>query len=720
MDNPRAKIVTFPGYLLNNTKTFFSDTRYISDSLGSEIYKGTAHVPIFINAQTGAGKNYLLRNNLLKYAMENKFRILYISNRSALSGQEKLNMCRAIKALDKKLGEKLKWEMDKYKPSRLEDFWDLGPVIIRSYQGIFTLSKDLNKNNILKDNILFVVFDECHFFTADAAFNSQTNDILQYVIKYFPYAVRMYLSATPDDVLVPILEKEYNAQKEMLNLLPDERFSMRSDYGSDISRRFWPVELKVSPPPYGKYYGDVIHTPIGHTYNNYTAVIYNFKKDYSYLNMRFISEGSPLNYVTKCIQKEIADENSDKWLLFIRNKKTGKKLVQKLGSKNAIFIYAKDKSTDAYQKLITKEKFDHKVLIATSVINNGVNISDPAVKNIFVEHFDKTECIQMVGRVRIPHGDNEPVNKINLYLPIHSSAYLARQLKNNTELLDILYDFDKMNEIERFNFANRLHGQGEGKHFYTLVTGKAVYNPMYKAFLQQKNSFLSGLLARINSDTDTPQQTDFNEFILAQKAVNLHSTAAAKGKDAVAFSDGSATIDTAITALLTDYNSTKEGFTNHTYGKNAILAEYLSWFGKADQNPEALLVGNEVEQSAKDALIALLESHAVEVESDIVNVKTERNSFLQNGLNTIKQDAFREEMTMLIKSAYLDSPSPRGKEATYAITALNNTFTERGIAYKIFSDQIDYWQAELQANPDLPKQETLWLVSKKTAVAAGS
>ena len=61
------------------------------------------------------------------------------------------------------------------------------------------------------------------------------------------------------------------------------------------------------------------------------------------------------------------------------------------------------------------EKFSPQVLISTSVLDNGINIKDRTVKNVVVDVFDKTEMIQMLGRIRVEQGQT-----INLYLRNYS------------------------------------------------------------------------------------------------------------------------------------------------------------------------------------------------------------------------------------------------------------------------------------------------------------
>lgn len=79
-----------------------------------------------------------------------------------------------------------------------------------------------------------------------------------------------------------------------------------------------------------------------------------------------------------------------------------------------MFLSSKTKKSSAsitYNDIVTKERFECTVLIATSVIDCGVNIKDETLNNIVIAQSDKTEFIQMLGRLR------ETKNQeINLYI----------------------------------------------------------------------------------------------------------------------------------------------------------------------------------------------------------------------------------------------------------------------------------------------------------------
>lgn len=128
-----------------------------------------------------------------------------------------------------------------------------------------------------------------------------------------------------------------------------------------------------------------------------------------------------------------------KWLIFVNSRDEGIQLVRKLNSefkkycdekvkelKNAtgnsatsievevkkpyqdfaVFIdrhsrHKDDVSGEIWHKLINTGVFPCKILVATSVLDNGFSIKDDNVKNIVICTDDKVEFIQELGRRRI-------------------------------------------------------------------------------------------------------------------------------------------------------------------------------------------------------------------------------------------------------------------------------------------------------------------------------
>ena len=387
--------------------------RYVRQYVGSDNKCSSYYYwSVFISAQTGKGKNYFVTHTLRQYAYSNNMNILYVSNRVALDYQQKKELARlSLTSIAPENHESWKEK---------EEF---GRVTVTTYHKLADHMKDpewCQKFN-------FVVLDECHFFYSDAYFNSHTWYLLEKVVENFGNSIRIYMSGTMEEVFEPIRFFEGGV--------------VRKDFIDGIERSLY-EEIDYNP-----FY-------------------YEFEKDYSQYTLRFfedekISDGSELSETAegsgepaKCSSElvgEICCSGKDKWLIFVTSKDKGKKL------KAAIEAYHKEhggaSDTDnfvtyidsesrnsknrteyeAWCSLLERGTFESKVLIATSVLDNGFSIKDKSLKNIVLYTDDRTEFLQELGRCRLT-GDE----KINLYIKKTSKLDIARLSNKYNRYYDII------------------------------------------------------------------------------------------------------------------------------------------------------------------------------------------------------------------------------------------------------------------------------------------
>lgn len=366
--------------------------------------------PVYISAQTGNGKNHFIENVLLKYIRELNHRyktdhkILILSNRRALTEQTKDRLNRGF-AEDDKI------------------YYNGDFVDVMSYHSLLNKVEYLKQIQLHgKSKYLFVICDEAHFFTSDAAFNPDTEKILEGIVNIFQDAIRVYMTATPYECL------EYIQKKE--------------------SR-------------YDKYE---------------QGVLYHFERDYRYLNTKYFSKEVEL----KDIIINSVHNTNEKWLIFIDNKKQGvafKKLLEYDNSEatalkgKVLTIDADSKcNNEKYQQMILNERFDKSinVVIATSVIDNGVNFRD--IENVVITDINQTKCIQMVGRVRVGRDSN---TKVTLYLKRHNESYISRRLKSLGVQQDAYHDYDMATQSRNHKWVfldkyynNDLEDWENAKHWF--------------------------------------------------------------------------------------------------------------------------------------------------------------------------------------------------------------------------------------------------------------
>lgn len=361
-----------------------------------KIAAGTAnrwetYQPVFISAQTGKGKNYFIENTLipyirqLNYEKKTDYKILHICNRKALASQ----IINRIK--DGVCSENYKQD-EKYSYSDIVD--------VMSYQSLLNridLVKTQQKNKI--GRYIFVICDEAHFFTSDAMFNPDTEKILSAIPAIFNDAIRIYMTATP-----------YECYREICK------------------------------------------------YERSPSVVYHFIRDYSYLDIKYYRHYSDLKDLIM---------NKEKWLIFIDDKDECKKFKSELDfaddesadedkgfdekDRNDIIKTKGDKSEKSkiytvcadskyerrYQNMVLNEKFGNntRVLIATSVIDNGVNFTD--VKNVVISDVSKVKCLQMLGRARINKEE-----RITVYIKRFDEKYIKKRISDLKKQQDAYHDYD--------------------------------------------------------------------------------------------------------------------------------------------------------------------------------------------------------------------------------------------------------------------------------------
>jgi len=441
------------------------NTKYVSDGLDEYFKTWLPQCPVLISAPTGMGKNHFIENSLLEFALETNTQILIISNRIATNSQQK-------ERIEKLVGCEKQLELLSSKGLDNNEFFKNVRVI--TYQKLDRYFDNIFESQKLK-NYYTVVFDECHFFLSDALFNNKTYKIFKNCLSIFRNSIRLYMTATPDDIFPVIVEREKLFCCTKLSILQN----MNSRYEAFLPKK--------------------------------KILFYNFERNYEYVLPKYFKNKED---ILKIIEK---DETNSKWLIFVSNLKDGEEFERRIGT-NSIFVSANSKHSKKddgkiYNQIVKEEKYNCKVLVSTSVLDNGINIKDPLLKNIVILSYDKTEFLQMLGRKRITNDEN-----VNLYIcSRQSSNFNAKLLKVNNqiaavysfkhrrkEFLDKYYtgttaDYQLVNGL--FYFDNecipRLNVLAEGK----LYNDKLFYEKMIKKLSSgDENAFINEQLSWLGLD----------------------------------------------------------------------------------------------------------------------------------------------------------------------------------------------------------------------------
>ena len=353
----------------------YSTERNVSEFITRKsIESWNSYEPIFISAQTGFGKNHFIKQNIVQYILEynasysRKKSILILSNRIALNRQSKLDYADLIfKATgDRDVYDKLE-ELYTFKgfDKFYMDFTDC--ITICSYH-------QLLDRRILDDReYTYIVCDEAHFFIQDSTFNKYTDDMLRYIVDKGRNSIRIYMSATLNLVMEPILREEYK-KVELANI------EFHKQYVPNIIERFLREGTKIA----------------------LNTRIYYMKRNYDFIKKVYKFES--LNELITTI-----NNSRMKWLVFVKSKADGELIEKSLTKRSRIFLSReridKDpKIEQIYNDIVENQYYTQEVLITTSVLDNGINLlpdkDHHPIRNIVLFSLDKTQFLQMLGRVR--------------------------------------------------------------------------------------------------------------------------------------------------------------------------------------------------------------------------------------------------------------------------------------------------------------------------------
>src|SRR5665648_131812 len=426
-------------YYKKERKTVKLNLRWVSDTIGDSYKKWELGSTVIIEAQTGTGKTFFIKNVLIDYLGAGE-RLLFVCNRTYLKRQLKIDLL-------KKFGlpipmKKNKKGIEKIDMDALDDITTIKNITITSYQAIQHAALDEKYDGKLFDLKLFtyVVMDECHYIMADAGFVNDCKFAYEKLIKdRCINIIKIFISATINEVREPIIK----CAKKGIGIRPK------------------------------------IH--------EYTTGI-----DYSYLNPIYFD-----NNWTDIINTIKNDKTDEKWLIFISDLEDGNKILKELGKDNCSIIKAGSKS-DELDSIISSSKFNNKVLICTKAMDNGINIDDDLVKNIVIMAWDKITFIQELGRRRVDI--SKEVEVINLYITTRMKKSFLTKLKLHLQKqsqIDLL-DSDRRDFNKKYDNKMKKLGEMEDIFFRNMADGEWKVNLIGYARLIKDTTFTQYMVNRFD------------------------------------------------------------------------------------------------------------------------------------------------------------------------------------------------------------------------------
>ncbi|WP_286231288.1 DEAD/DEAH box helicase [Neobacillus mesonae] len=412
--------------------------KWVSDSIGDDYKKWGKGDTVLIEAQTGTGKTYFIKNDLLDSLMSHE-RLLLVCNRTNLKRQLKKDL---LKKYNQPIPDTL---------NELDEITTIAnKVTITSYHAISNIIKEsLYDTNAPKYEISqydYIVMDECHFLFADGGFNNKARFAFEELVtKYYPFSIKVFISATMYEVREPIIHN--------VNRIKNNGFGLDD------------AEI--------------------HEYSTGT--------DYSYVRQKYFKKMDSIINVIK------NDKSDEKWLIFISDiERDWKKILEAFGEDNCSLIKS-GTVNDELNSIINNGKFKKKILVCTKAMDNGINIKDEKLKNIVIMTWDRITFIQMLGRKRI---DIENPEEVNLYIPTRYKKSFLSKLNgllvkkeelnlHQTNKTEFYKKYD--NDLKDFKDVNDL--------FYRdVMTGKIKANLIGMKRLDEDIKFAEYIIEKFETD----------------------------------------------------------------------------------------------------------------------------------------------------------------------------------------------------------------------------
>ena len=404
----------------------------VTEDIGDEYLQWGPGDIVLITAPTGRGKTYFILNTLFNHAIQNRKKILYLVNRVALKEQIEKEINNIVRR-DKVTGILDSRDYIEVMTYQELEYYDAGTYSIK-----------------LKKKCDYVVADECHYFFLDALYNCGTFRSYCAIMKEYKLYTIIYISATMDK-FKPFLNNDM-VENIAISGLPNSTRIARN-----LLMKFRPIRE------------------------------YSGEKDYSYYKVKKIRNLSDIRRVIA------ASDKRQKWLIFINDIKRGRELASKLikeDKMDAIFIdasFAKnDDMLDTVQLVTDSRMLKHQVLVATSVLDNGISIDDDFALHIAVFADNYEEFLQMIGRRRI--GIDDKCTKINLYLCARDKNFFSARKNYMMKVEKVLEECKRYTSYSLLETKDKKHVMNNQIDLRERLYEDSFFYEMAKKFLYKGES----------------------------------------------------------------------------------------------------------------------------------------------------------------------------------------------------------------------------------------
>lgn len=262
----------------------------------------------------------------------------------------------------------------------------------------------------------YIVADECHYFFTDSPFSKKTDLSFSWLVNKKD-CIKILMSATPELT---------------------ESYLQRMDYN---------------------------------------VIKYEMEQDYNYIDNFYFYNND------KVIQKLLSElPNNEKAIYFTSAEKAYN--ASKILKNNSSFICSNNKTkyspysnNETKQQIIDNEKFDCQVLCSTSVLDNGINIKDEAVKHIIIDYFDLDIVQQCFGRKRILNEND----RVNIYIKNRKNKSLngtKQRILKMLEQPEYLKEYGSIafvDKFERKEYENMIYIKNDKNNHAVVRCNRMTY-----------------------------------------------------------------------------------------------------------------------------------------------------------------------------------------------------------------------------------------------------
>lgn len=375
------------------------EKNYLSSIIG-DTYKQWGRKKIIIEAPTGMGKSTFLLKKIVPYVKNERgvrlhgdSKVLILCNRHLLREQY---------FYDVALG--------------CEEYRDIEETVdVITYQDLsFRIRGGKSIKNIFGEYCILCL-DEVHYFFQDADFNGCGTYPLFLAIIQAGFRKQMIFMSATMYCISPFIKENIKIYYNYL----------RGKYWEEQGYIFGEAEKQLA---------EIVEP------------VHDLVTDYSFLNCICIPDQKTLCY-------KLA-ESTGKSVVFIDDKAIAAELARDLEEtglvrRNEICILNSDNMDSDENRKIVKtlamaNRVVCKILITTSVLDNGVSIKDKGVKNIVIFTESEVSFMQMLGRVRCECVEG----KLNFYFMPRPAEYFERREMQYRKIMDV-YE-----EIKRRTLGN--------------------------------------------------------------------------------------------------------------------------------------------------------------------------------------------------------------------------------------------------------------------------